>query len=179
MSVVPSIAASAFEPPPQSPPPAGQRFAAPAETYSAVKREQTDLDITLSADADVNPDDKGRASPILVRLYELRAGEAFDSVDYFSLQSNDKQVLGNDLLTRDEFILRPGESRRIQRKSHPDIGAIAVVAGYRDLGSSEWRAIQPIAPGPPTAWYRFATPSHQSKLQVELQRSGVRITPLQ
>jgi type VI secretion system protein VasD len=154
-----------------------QRFAAPEQKFSASPKEQTDLDITITAAVDVNPDDKGRASPILVRLYELRSGAVFDSADYFGLQSNDKAVLAGDLLTRDEFIMRPGEVKTIRRKSHPDLGAIAVLAGYRDLANSEWHAVLPITPAPETAWYRFVVPAKKSQLQVQFQAKSVRIEP--
>jgi hypothetical protein len=46
----------------------------------------------------VNPDDKGRAAPILVRVYELKSEGTFESADYFSLNANDKAAIGSDLL---------------------------------------------------------------------------------
>ena len=140
-------------------------------------REQTQLDITVAASADVNVDDKGRAAPILVRLYELRSATVFESADYFSLHANDKAVLGADLLAREEFILRPGDVATVRRKSHPDLGAIAVLAGYRDLANADWRAVQKIDPAPEAVWYRAAWPANTSKLRVGVQAQGLRITP--
>jgi hypothetical protein len=61
---------------------------------------------------------------------------------------NDKALIGSDLLVRDEFILRPGDVKTIRRKSHPDLAAIGVVAGYRDLAQADWRAVQKIDPRP-------------------------------
>lgn len=65
----------------------------PARAQFSYPREQTRLDITITAAADVNPDDKGRAAPILVRLYELKSEGTFESADYFSLQTNDKALI--------------------------------------------------------------------------------------
>jgi type VI secretion system protein VasD len=152
------------------------RFAAPSEQLSVGPKEQTQLDITISAASDVNPDEKGRAAPILVRVYELKSEAAFESADYFSLQNNEKAVLGGDLLTREEFIFRPGDVKTIRRKSHPELTVIAVLAGYRELAQSDWRAIRRIEPSPEAAWYRAVLPANKAKLQIKLQAQGVRIT---
>ncbi|MBJ2159129.1 type VI secretion system lipoprotein TssJ [Variovorax sp. IB41] len=141
-------------------------------------REQTRLDITITAEAGVNPDDKGRAAPILVRLYELKSEGTFESADYFSLSGNDKALIGSDLLVRDEFILRPGEVKTIRRKSHPDLGAIGIVAGYRDLAQADWRVVQKIEPAPEVAWYRSVLPANKVKLQIALQAKGIQLIPL-
>jgi type VI secretion system protein VasD len=150
----------------------------PAQPYPPV-REQIRLDLTIAASDEVNPDDKGRAAPIMVRLYELRSAAVFESADYFSLQAGDKTVLGGDLLMRDEFILRPGETRTIRRRSHPEVGAIAVLAGYRDLGTADWRAVHVVEPAPEAAWYRVAWPAPRARLRIALQGGGVQITPLE
>ncbi len=139
-------------------------------------REQTALDITVTAAADVNPNEMGRGAPVLVRLYELRSPSSFQAADYLSLQSGDRATLGADLLVREEFVLRPGEQKRIRRKSHPDLEAIAVLAGFRDLAQSDWRAVEHVAPGPEAAWYRMPIPARRLKLAVQLQRQGIRVT---
>lgn len=155
------------------------RFASPSEQYAFGPKEQIQLDITVTAATDVNVDEKGRAAPILVRVYELMSDAAFETADYFSLQNGDKAVIGSDMLTREEFILRPGDVKTIHRKSHPEIGAIAVLAGYRDLAQADWRAVQKIAPAPEAVWYRAVLPANKAKLQIQLLSKGVRITPLE
>ncbi len=151
----------------------------PCNAQFSYPREQTKLDITIAADAGVNPDDKGRAAPILVRIYELKSEGSFESADYFSLNANDKSVLGADLLVRDEFILRPGDVRTLRRKSHPDIAAIGVTAGYRDLAQADWRTVQKIDPAPEAAWYRAVLPANKLKLRIDLQSKGIQLSPLQ
>lgn len=151
----------------------------PASAQFSYPREQTKLDITITAAADVNPDDKGRAAPILVRLYELKSEGTFESADYFSLHTNDKALLGSDLLVRDEFILKPGDVKTIRRKSHPDIEAIGVLAGYRDLPEADWRVVQKLDPAPERAWYRAVVPANKAKLQIQLQAKGIKFTPIE
>ena len=142
-------------------------------------REQTALDITMAAAEDVNPDDQGRAAPILVRVYELKSVDTFNSADYFTLHNSDKKMLGDDMLVRDEFIMRPGDSQVIRRKSNPNMRAIGVLAGYRDLPNSEWRVIQKVSAAPEAVWYRAVVPNNKLKLQVRLQTKGIALTVLQ
>lgn len=141
-------------------------------------REQTKLDITVTAEAGVNPDDKGRAAPILVRIYELKSEASFESADYFSLHASDKTVMGADLLVREEFILRPGEVKKIRRMSHPELTAIGVVAGYRELAQTEWRVVQKVDSAPEAAWYRAVLPANKVKLEIALQGKGIQLIPI-
>jgi type VI secretion system protein VasD len=141
-------------------------------------KEQTKLDITITAADDVNPDDKERAAPIMVRLYELKSENAFEAADYFSLHKNDKTLLAADLLAREEFILRPGDIKTVRRKSHPDTAAIGVLAGYRDLPNATWRVVQALAPAPEVSWYRAAIPANKAKLQIRLEAQGIRLTAI-
>ena len=152
--------------------------ALPSRAQFSYPREQTRLDITVTADAGLNPDDKGRAAPILVRIYELKSEGTFESADYFSLNANDKSVIGSDLLVRDEFVLRPGDVKTLRRKSHPDLAAIGVIAGYRELAQADWRAVLKIDPAPEVAWYRSVMPANKIKLQIDLQPKGIRLITL-
>lgn len=139
-------------------------------------KEPTKLQLKIEAAAQTNPDDSGRPSPVKVRVYELKDSNAFNEADYFSLNSNDKSVLGSDLLAREEFILRPGESKRIERKSHPQTTALGILAGYRDL-NSVWRAVHVLPEAPNAGWYRMLLPSNKAELTVQLQPQGIVVVP--
>lgn len=152
-------------------------FVVHAQLYSPV-REQTALDIVIDAASDVNVDEFERAAPIRVRLYELRLATSFEAADFLSLQTSDRNILSTDMLVRDEFILRPGEKRYIRRKSHPDLGAIAVMAEFKDIAHSEWRAVEHIVAAPEVAWYRALIPATRLRLAVRLQQKGLEIVHL-
>ncbi len=145
--------------------------AAPPAQY-----EQTQLEIAIDAASGLNPDDKGRAAPILLKVYELRSESAFQEADFFSLQNADKATLSGDLLTVDQFILRPGETRSIRRKSHPESKAIGIFAGYRDLPNATWRAVYRIPQAPEVSWYRAVVPNNAIHLLVALQSNAVLLT---
>ena len=139
-------------------------------------KEQVKLKLAIDAKSTVNPDDKGRASPVLVRLYELKTETVFENADYFSLDTNDKTVLMQDLLARDEFVLRPGESRDIERKLNPDTRALGLLIGYRELGKAQWRTVYKLPPAPEVAWYRTVIPARKVKLQVSLDQQSITVS---
>ena len=114
----------------------------------------------------------------MVRVYELRSDSHFQSADYFTLHNHDKALLGGDLLVREEFILRPGEVKSIRRKSHPDLTAIGVLVGYRDLAQADWRSVYRVDPAPEAAWYRAVLPANKASLRIDLQAKSARVTPI-
>ena len=136
-------------------------------------KEQTKLNLLIEASSGVNPNTSERASPIKVRIYELKDSAAFAEADYFSLDSADKVTLAADLLAKDEFILRPGESKRMERKSNPQTTAIGVLAGYRDLANATWRAVHKLKPAAEASWMRFALPAPKLELTVQLQPQSI------
>ena len=140
------------------------------------QKEQTRLDLSIEAAAGLNPDSQGRASPILLRVYELRSDIVFQDADYFSLQNADKTTLGGDLLVVDQFILRPGETRTIRRKSNPETSSIGVFAGYRDLPNATWRAVYKMSAAPEQGWQRIVMPANKADLRIDLQANAILLT---
>ena len=138
--------------------------------------EQMKLDLTVLAKDTINPDDKGRSAPVLVRVYELKTSGAFEQADYIALESSDKTLLAQDLLVRDEFVLRPGESRDLERKLNADTRALGFLVGYRELGKATWRRVHKLPPAPEAAWYRAAVPARKIKLEVSLDQQSITIS---
>jgi len=107
----------------------------------------TPVAMTLVAGDDANPDARGRASPLTVRVYALKTSGAFESADFFSLFEKDQATLGAEMAQREELLLRPGDSRKIEMTLAADIKAIGVMAAYRDLDRARWREVRVVEPG--------------------------------
>jgi type VI secretion system protein VasD len=114
---------------------------------SAPKPVVSTLQITIEAAADVNPDTRRRASPVTVRVYALKTTAAFDSADFFALFEKDQATLGAEMLSKEEMLLRPGESKVLSLKLGPEAKSIAYFAAYRDLEKASWRGHSAIAVG--------------------------------
>ena len=140
------------------------------------RREPLKLALSINASTSVNPDDRKRAAPIAVRVYELKNADAFNEADFYSLQDKDKSVLADDLVTRDQFLLRPGERRTITRNANDASTVLGVIAAYRDLPNAVWRANWPLPTTPKAAWYRRAP---KLNLDIDLDADAIRITDAQ
>lgn len=60
--------------------------------------DTTKLDLKLQASEELNPDLRGRPSPIVVRLLELKNPSSFNNADFFSLYQRPKESLMPDLV---------------------------------------------------------------------------------
>lgn len=141
-------------------------------------KEPQKLNITLVSQAKVNKDLQGRAAPLLVKVYELKSEAAFEAADFFSLQKNDKEVLQDDLLAKNEYILKPGDTQRIVRTSYPATTVIGFIAEFRDLPRSTWRVSYKLQPSPESAWYRSVMPTKKAKLRVEYDDNEIKVIDL-
>lgn len=137
-------------------------------------KEPLRLGLTVNAAATVNPDEQKRAAPIVVRVYELKTDGTFNAADFFTLQDKDKTVLADDLVKRDQFQLRPGEHVTITRTADPATTTLGILAAYRDLPNSVWRAVYALPVAPEKAWYRFSTP--KLKLTITLDANAIKVT---
>jgi type VI secretion system protein VasD len=118
-----------------------QGSAAPA------KPEPFSIEATLVGGPNLNPNLEGRASPVVVRLFELKQTGAFKAAGFAALFDRSQEALGADLLGQQEFILRPGEIRRYERAGSPIAAALGLAAAFRTPEKDSWRLIVPLAPG--------------------------------
>jgi type VI secretion system protein VasD len=102
--------------------------------------------LTIAASADTNPDDTGRPSPVVVRVYQLKGDAAFTGAEFFPLFDDDQKVLGAELISRDEYVLAPSEQRIVEVAVSDDARFVGAVAAFRDIRNAEWRVLVPASP---------------------------------
>ena len=101
--------------------------------------------LEIIASADINPDSAGRASPVVVRLYQLRTDAEFTDARFFPLYDHEKEALGQSLISRDEYSLEPGAHRKQDLPVSPDARFFGVLVAYRDP-AAQWSAVVPVPP---------------------------------
>jgi type VI secretion system protein VasD len=121
------------------------------------------LRATLNALASVNPDVRGRPSPVTVRVYGLKTRSVFDGADFFALYDKDKETLGAELVEREEFQLKPGDTRLIDKPVAAGITHLAVFAAFRDVERAQWRSVMAIIP------------KQTNNLEIRLEQNSVSI----
>ena len=106
----------------------------------------TKLVIDIEADPQINVNEVGQPSPIVVRLYELKDLAAFTKSDFFDLFDSDAKALGSDLVNRREFEIKPGDKIHVEDTAGSSARQIAVVAGFRDQQNATWRDTRELQP---------------------------------
>ena len=111
------------EPPPPPPPP-----------------EPTYVTINFEASGDINRSIAGSASPMVLRIYQLKSYATFEKADFFSLFEKDDQLLGNDLVDKEEILLKPYEKRTVFFEPSDETQTIGLFAIFRDYKEAKWKA---------------------------------------
>jgi type VI secretion system protein VasD len=104
----------------------------------------TVVDLELKAQDNLNPDTRGRPSPLLVRLYELATPAGFEALPFDALQADDTAGLKPDLVDKREQVIAPGSTTAIGLQPDGKVKFIGVFASFRDLERAKWRAVVPV-----------------------------------
>lgn len=125
---------------------------------------KTFVELDIQSSSKLNPDIRGRASPVIVRLYELKSPVRFNQADFFALHEQDSAILGEDLLAKEEFTVNPSELRPLQRQLNPRTRYLGILATYRAIDQAVWRVSTRIIMHQTNRW------------QVFLDTLGLRVT---
>nr|WP_283949552.1 type VI secretion system lipoprotein TssJ [Limobrevibacterium gyesilva] len=101
------------------------------------------LNLTMQGGADQNPDPVGKPASVAVRVFQLAATAKFERADVFALIEREATTLGTDGLGSEEFVLAPGETRKIERELKKGVQFIGAIALFRDIDRAKWRQIAP------------------------------------
>jgi len=132
-----------------------------SESEPAAPPPPTSLAAVIQASTTINPDVRDRPSPVVTRLYELESVEDFSNADFFDLYDDRLVSLASKINRRDEFAIMPLEKLTVERQLRPTTRFIGVIAAYRNIDGTSWRAVVPIEPNTTN---RFA---------VRLEQSGI------
>jgi len=89
----------------------------------------------------LNPDINGRASPVVVSIYQLKSPFSFKNANYSALSANSAQVLGSDLVDKQTVEVRPDSQKIINLSLAQNTKYIGIVAGYRKINQASWHRI--------------------------------------
>lgn len=107
----------------------------------------TDLEIKFKVDADVNPDDDKKPSPLFVRMYQLKSAKMFNKANFIDLYEKDKDVLGADMLSKQKLRrIKPGESRNENFVLNKEAHYIGLYAEFLQYKKSSFKLLIPVVP---------------------------------
>lgn len=105
----------------------------------------TDLEIVFEVDADINPDENNKPSPLFVRMYELKTPRMFNKSDFIGLYEKDAELLGADLVASHKLKrLKPGEGRSDHFVLNKDTQYVALYAEFLKYKNAKYRLVIPV-----------------------------------
>ncbi len=94
----------------------------------------------------INPDQNGNPSPVVVRIHQLSSRTVFDNNDFFALYEDPEGTLSVDLLGKDQFVFKPGDELDHKMQLESNTKFIGILAAYRDIENARWRAVIKVDP---------------------------------
>jgi type VI secretion system protein VasD len=99
------------------------------------------VNITLITTADANPTTDNQGAPVALRVYQLASSANFEAAEFYPLYNTDASLLKSDLIHRDDFLMPPGQTKKLELTPTDPVKAIGVFAAYRDFQHAMWRAV--------------------------------------
>lgn len=104
------------------------------------------ITLDLKTGKNLNPDIEGRASPVVVRIYQLENMSAFNNSDFFVLYENDQSLLAKDIKYREELEIKPDQKLKKTIQLQEGGHFLAIFAAFRDLDHAQWKTFYEIKP---------------------------------
>jgi type VI secretion system protein VasD len=118
--------------------------------FGGGKDEPSPVEVTISAEQRLNPDERGEALPTLFRIYLLGSAAKAEAASYEDLYRG-KEALGPEVLAEDEVVLSPGERATKRLLGDKPARALLVLGVFRRPSGTSWREIVAIERGRPRA----------------------------
>ena len=105
----------------------------------------TDIQIDFMVDADINPDELGKASPLFIRMYELSSNKMMKKADFIEIYERDEDVLGADMIAVHKLKrLKPGDDRSEHFVLDKKTNYVALYAEFLEFKESKFKLIIPV-----------------------------------
>ncbi len=99
------------------------------------------VELTINSANLINPDASGKASPVVLRIYELRQQSSFTGADFFAIFDKEQATLAADLVRKQELLIKPGENKTLRIDPAADTAALGFFAAFRKLDNAGWRTL--------------------------------------
>ncbi|OCG16479.1 type VI secretion system-associated lipoprotein [Gilliamella sp. Fer1-1] len=101
------------------------------------------LHLDITARSELNMDDDGHSSPVVIRIYQLKETDAFNSVSYQEIVEQDSDALKESMIESKEIVLKPNTASSIDVSFDQKAKAVGIAALYKEpnLNEDNWRLV--------------------------------------
>jgi len=100
--------------------------------------------LRINSSVQLNVDQRNHSLPVQLVIYQLRDDQAFKQATFQQLWQNDREVLGNSLLSRQQISVTPHAHTKLTVTLKKATSYIGVVAIFRKPTGGLWRASKKI-----------------------------------
>jgi type VI secretion system protein VasD len=118
---------------------------------AAAPQKQCDVQVvtlSLYGAENINPNDRGNARPVVIRLYQLRDDIRLENATYDEILLKDKEVLQEDVLKMDEVTLFPNDLVQVKLERNKEAAVLAGVALFLTPKGNSWKTFYSFPPVP-------------------------------
>lgn len=106
---------------------------------------QTNVKLSIDAGPGINPDHSNEPAPVVLRLYELSAEQAFADADFVRLYERDADALGDTLVRRRQLPgVVPGEQREHDLVLDASTRYVGIMAEFFQYEDAVYKAVVPV-----------------------------------
>lgn len=101
------------------------------------------LHLDIIARSELNMDDEDKSSPVVIRIYQLKDADDFNSASYQEIVDQDSDRLKESLIESKEMILKPNTAISIDTSFDKKAKVVGIVALYKEpnLKDDSWRLV--------------------------------------
>lgn len=102
-----------------------------------------DVRVALVSTRSLNAMEAGSGLPVMVRIYQLRDRDKFENASFRSLWKQDREFLGDDLVSRKDLILHPESETLVDLAVEVKKGVeyVGIMALFRNPEGNSWRKV--------------------------------------
>lgn len=105
------------------------------------------MTFSMVAEDEINPNSRGHASPLAVKVFELEDDSMFQAAGFDQLATDFKDALSSNYVDDYDYMLLPGEFKYVDPiPLDEDTRFIGVMAKYTDSENSHWKRVVKVKP---------------------------------
>lgn len=136
---------------------------------AAKTEHNVDFNYFIRASADINPNISGKASPVVVRVYQLSNKLNFENATYDAIFESKHNALGAEYISLNEYLVHPNTNNEVELQISENAKYIGVAVGYRSIDMVNWRTVVAVPEG------RFW---RDSGIEIQVEKLSVRVIEL-
>jgi type VI secretion system protein VasD len=100
---------------------------------------QHTVKLNITTENNLNKNANGHSTPVILIIYQMKSNLTFNTADFFSIYKNSNAVLGDDLISKEPFVVLPNKTQDVSLKIDKAAQYLGIIAAFQNINNSKWR----------------------------------------